>query len=184
MKMQIEDSISRIAEQARGRYFAILTGARTQTENAAGTVSKGKGPVKTVSKMSLKLTAVTHRTADKVLKQQTRMVEHQIDAIAARLHAVAAATGVRDLVRTQIKLIPENASQIVSDARDTLSIVTSAGQEVGKLLKGTVAELRGKTPVKKAVKKASVKKATAHKAPARKVATTKTVDAASEKQAA
>ena len=184
MKLQIENSISRIAEQARGRYFALLKGARSQTENAAGRVSKGKGPVKTVSKMSLKLTAVTHRTADKVLKQQTRMVENQIDAVASRLKAAASATGVRDLVRAQIILIPENASRFASDARETLSIVTSAGQEVGKVLKGTVAELRGKAPAKKVASKVSKKKATAKKAPAKKVAATKTVDAADVSQAA
>jgi phasin family protein len=184
MKLQIENSISRIAEQARGRYFELLKGARSQTENVAGKVSKGKGPVKTVSKMSLKLTAVTHRTADKVLKQQARMVENQIDAFASRLHAAATATDVRDLVRTQIRLIPENASRLVGDARDTLGIVASAGQEVGEVLKGTVAELRGKAPARKVTKKASTKKATAKKAPAKKVAATKTVDAASVSKAA
>ncbi len=184
MKSQIENSISRIAEQARGRYFALLNGARSQTESVAGRVSKGKGPVKTVSKMGLKLTAVTHRTADKVLKQQTKMVENQIDAIATRLHAAATATDVRGLVSTQFKLIPVNASQFASDARDTISIVTSAGQEFGKLLKGTVAELRGKAPVKKAAKKVAAKKTVAKKAPAKKIAATKTVEADSESLAA
>ena len=182
MKLQIENSISRIADKARGRYFELLKGARQQTESAAGTVSKGKGPVKTVSKLSLKLSAVSHKAADKVLKQQARMVENQIDAIANRLHAAAAATDIRDLVGTQIRLIPVNATRFANDARDTLSIVASAGQEVGKLVKGTVAELRGKSQPKKAVKKtakkASKKKAVAKKAPAKKVAV------AEEKQAA
>jgi len=175
MKLQIENSISRIADKARGRYFELLKGARQQTENAAGKVSKGKGPVKTVSKLSLKLSAVSHKAADKVLKQQARMVENQIDAIATRLHAAATATDIRDLVGTQIRLIPVNATRFANDARDTLSIVTSAGQEVGKLVKGTVAELRGKSQPKKAVKKTAKKapakkKAVAKKAPAKKVA--------------
>jgi len=196
MKLQIENSISRIADEARGRYFELLKGARQQTESAAGKVSKGKGPVKTVSKLSLKLSAVSHKTADKVLKQQTRMVENQIDAFARRLHAAAAAKDVRDLVGTQLRLIPENASRFASDARDTLGIVTSAGQEVGKLVKGTVAELRGiaqpkktakkapKKAPKKTAKKASKKKAKAKKAPAKKVAAPKVPDVASEQQAA
>ena len=174
MKLQIENSISRIADKARGRYFELLKGARLQTENVAGTVSKGKGPVKTVSKLSLKLSVVSHKATDKVLKQQARMVENQIDAIATRLHAAASATDIRDLVGTQIRLIPVNATRFANDARDTLSIVTAAGQEVGKLVKGTVAELRGKSQPKKAVKKtakkASKKKAVAKKAPAKKVA--------------
>jgi phasin family protein len=184
MKLQIENSISRIADQARGRYFELLKGARQQTESVAGKVSKGKGPVKTVSKLGLKLSAVSHRTADKVLKQQTRMVEHQIDAIANRLHAAASATDIRDLVGTQIRLIPENAARFASDARDTLGIVKSAGQEVGKLVKGTVAELRGKTQPGKTVKKAGKKKASAKKSVAKKVAAAKTVAASSEQKAA
>ena len=194
MKMQIENSISRIADQARGRYFELLKGARQQTESAAGRVIKGKGPVKTVSKLGLKISAVSHRTTDKVLKQQTRMVEHQIDAIAARLHAAATAADIRDFVGTQFRLIPVNVSRFADDARTTLSIVTSAGQEVGKLFKGTVAELRGKAQpkktAKKVVKKASKKKAAAKKAPAKKarvkveVVAAKPVEAASEQKAA
>ncbi len=183
MKLQIENSISRIADVARGRFFSILKGARKQTENAAGVVSKGKQPVKTVSRLGLKLTAVSHKTADKVLKQQTRMVENQIDAVASRLHAAATANDLRDLVSTQLRLIPENASRLVSDARTTLGIVASAGQEAGKLVKSAVAELRspakprkaGKKVAKKApnttskrnapTKKAAVKKDVAAKAP-------------------
>ena len=194
MKVQIENSISRIADEARGRYFELLKGARKQTESAAGQVIKGKGPVKTVSKLGLKISAVSHRTADKVLKQQTRMVEHQIDAIAARLHAAATAADIRDLVGTQFRLIPVNVSRFADDARTTLSIVTSAGQEVGKLVKGTVAELRGKAQpkktAKKVVKKASKKKAAAKKAPAKKarvkveVAAAKLVEAVGEQKAA
>jgi D-mannonate dehydratase len=194
MKLQIENSISRIADEARGRYFELLKGARQQTESAAGRVIKGKGPVKTVSKLGLKISAVSHRTADKVLKQQTRMVEHQIDAIAARLHAAATAADIRDLVGTQFRLIPVNISRFADDARTTLSIVTSAGQEVGKLVKGTVADFRGKTQpkktAKKVAKKASKKKAAAKKAPAKKakakveVVATKPAEAAGEQKAA
>ena len=180
MKLQIENSISRIADEARGRFFSILKGARKQTENAAGTVSKGKQPVKTVSKLGLKLTAVSHRTADKVLKQQTRMVENQIDAIASRLHAAATASDLRDLVGTQLRLIPVNASRFVSDARATLGIVASAGQEAGKLVKSTVAELRTPAKPKKATKKVAKKAtrtASKKKAPAKKAAVKKDVAA-------
>jgi phasin family protein len=102
------------------------------------------------------------------LKQQTKMVETQIDAFASRLHAAAGATGLKDLVDTQVRLIPKHASRFVGDARETLNIIAGAGQEVGTLLKGTVAELRGVS--KSVVKKATVKKATAKKATAKKAA--------------
>ena len=169
MNLQIENSISRIFDGAITRYQALLSGARQQTDKAAGRVIRGKKPVKTISKLSLQLSAVTHRTADKVLKQQAKMVEHQIDAFAGRLRAAAESRNLRDLVSTQIRLIPVNASQFVKDTRATLTIVAGAGSEVGGLVKNTVAQLRGvfvvkarKAPAKpkKVAKKTATKKKT------------------------
>ena len=173
MNSRLENSISRIAEQARGRYKRILENARNGAEMAADRVTGGKKPVKTVSRLGLKMTAVSHRTADKVLKQQVKMFENQIDAFAGRLSAAADATDVQDLVKTQFRMIPENASLFVKDARHALGIVAGAGTEFRDLFKGTVAELRGSkqtaarktaTPRKKtAKKKVSVSKKTAAK---------------------
>jgi hypothetical protein len=169
MNLQIENSISRIFDQAISRYQGLLAGARQQTDKAAGRVQRGKKPVKTISKLSLKLTAVTHRTADKVLKQQAKMVENQIDAVAGRLRAAAESRNLRELVGTQIRLIPVNASQFAKDTRAALTIVAGAGSEVGGLVKNTVAELRGvsvtKTPkAPRKTKKVAAKSATKKKA--------------------
>ena len=159
MSPRVERPINRIANQARGRYETWLDSARRQTIGAAGRVRDGKKPVKTLSSLGVKLSGVSHRTTSKVLKQQARMVEHQLDAFARRLKSAAEADNVRDLVRTQLRLIPENASQIVTDTRDTLSIVAGAGTEVRELIAGTVAELRGKAPVAAAKKaRAAAKK--------------------------
>jgi len=189
MKLQIENSISQIAEKAGSRYREILSGARQRTENAAGTLSKGKQPVQAVSRLGLKLTAVSHKAVEGVLKQQTRLVEHQIDAVASGLHAAANANDFRALVGTQIKQIPQNASRFATDARDTLRIVAGAGQQVRTLLKGTVAEWRaapqsaksrGKAaakPVRKTAKKAAKK--AGKKAATRKTSGNKPVAAAS-----
>ena len=165
MKQNIENAISRIADDARARYAELLRDARQKTEQAAGQVTRGKKPLKTISRLGLKLTAVTHRTADKVLKQNTKLVEHQIDAIAERLKAVADARDLRELVGTQVRMIPESASRMASDAREALNIVVGAGGEVGQILQGTAAELRGKSPATKA---------RAAKKPARKKAARKT----------
>jgi len=175
MNSQVENSMSRIAEQARARYVTALKNARQRTEKVADRVSDGKKPIKSLSKLSLKLTAVTHRTADKVLKQQTKLLEHQIDAFAGRLSAAAEATDIRDLVKTQIRMIPENAALFVSDTRSALGIVAGAGAEVRDLFKGTVQEFRG---AKKAAAK-KTKKTTAKKAarPRKKTARKKTVTA-------
>ncbi len=193
MNLQIENSISRIFDQAISRYQALLSGARQRTGKAAGRVVRGKKPVKTISKLSLKLTAVTHRTADKVLKQQAKMVEHQIDAFAGRLRAVAESRNLRELVGTQIRLIPVNASQFAKDTRTALTIVAGAGSEVGGLVKNTVAELRGasvaKTPkaprkTKKVAAKTATKKKAAKAAKAKAKAKAQPVEEVAEKAAA
>ena len=42
VNLRIENSISEIAQKARGRYEDAVKGARQSTEKAAGRVSKGK----------------------------------------------------------------------------------------------------------------------------------------------
>ncbi len=157
VNLRIENSISEIAQKARGRYEDAVKGARQSTEKAAGRVSKGKKPVKTISRLGLKLSGVSHRTANQLWKQQTRLVEGQIDAVAGRLKAAADAEDLRDLVKTQIELIPENTGRFANEAREALEIVKGAGGEIRELMKGTVAELRGQKPV---ARKATARKTT------------------------
>ncbi len=157
MNLQIENSMSDIAQKARGRYEDAVKGARQSTEKAAGRVSKGKKPVKTISRLGLKLSGVSHRTANKLWKQQTKLVEGQIDAVAGRLKAAADAEDLRDLVETQLRLIPEHTARLANEAREALNIVKGAGGEIREFVKGTVAELRGQTPV---ARKATARKTT------------------------
>jgi len=180
MNPRIENSINRIAEKARDRYQALLQDARSRTESAAGRVANGKKPVKTLTRLGLKLTATSHRTADKVLKQQTKMIENQIDAVVDRLTAAADANGVRNLVKTQFRMIPENAALFVSDTRAALGIVAGAGAEVRDLIRETAAELRGRKPTttKTAAKKPAAprKKVAKKKAISKQAAAPKTTE--------
>lgn len=146
MNLQIENSISVIADKARGRYEDAVTAARKGTEKAAVRVSKGKKPVKTVARLGVKLSGVSHRTLNKLWKRQTRLVEDQIDALAVHLKAAANADDLRNLVRTQIELIPGNANRFKDEAREAFGIVRGAGSEIRGIVKGTVDELRGKKP--------------------------------------
>ncbi len=151
MKLQIENRISEIADKARVRYDEALDTARANTKQAAGRVSKGKKPVKTVSRFGVKLSGVSHRTVNKLWKRQTKLVEDQIDALAGHLKAAADAETLRNLVETQVDLIPENASRFKDEVRESFDIVKGAGSEIRDIVKDTVLELRGqKTAVKKA----------------------------------
>lgn len=180
--------VDRLADKARGRIESIVTGARQQTEQAAGRVKKGKKPVKTLSRMGQELSAISHRATTKVVKSQTRLIENQIDAFAGRLNTAANATSVRGLVTGQIRLFPENAAQFVEDSRNTIAAVAEAGGEVRQLFAGTLSELRGarsasrkKAPAKPAAKK--VAKKTKKKVSKKAAPAAKTVKKAAEKAA-
>lgn len=153
MNSQVERSLNRIADEARDRYQALVGSARTRTERAAGSVRKGKKPVQTLSKFGVNVTGISHRTTAKVLKQQSKMVEHQIDAFASRLRTAAQASSLSDLVRGQLRLIPENTALFASDARAALGIVANGGSEMRDLVSGTWAEFRREAPTAASVKK-------------------------------
>ena len=178
MNLQIENSISEITDKVRDRYEDAVESARQNTEQAAGRLSRRKKPVRTISRLGLKLSNVTHRTANKLWKQQTKLVEGQIDAVAGRLKAAAEAQDLKDLVETQVRLFPENTARIAGQAREALGIVKGAGGEIAELVKGTVAELKGQ--------KANLKETAAAKAPATKTPTAEAtvVETAQPEQAA
>ena len=72
-------------------------------------------------------------------------------------------------MRTQIRLVSDDASRFVGDARDALKIVAGAGSEVKGVFKGTFDELRGATPANTTSRKKTAKKVAAKPA-ARKAA--------------
>ena len=108
------------------------------------------------------------------------MVENQIDAVAGRLRAAAESRNLRELVGSQIRLIPVNASQFAKDTRAALTIVAGAGSEVGGLVKNTVAELRGVAVPKTTTAKKSAKKVTRKTATKKKAVKAKVQDVAAE----
>ena len=155
MKLQIEDKISEIADKARERYDEALDSARANTKKAAGRVSKGKKPVRTVSRFGVRLSGVSHRTVNKLWKRQTKLVEDQFDAVADHLKAAANADDFKNLVETQVELIPDYASRFKVELRESIDIVKGAGSEIRDILTDTVKELKGE---KKTVRKAAESK--------------------------
>ncbi len=169
MNPKVETSFNRIANRARQRFQSVIGGARSQTVEAANRVESGKKPVRKLSKIGVELTAISHRATAGVVKAQTKMLEHQIDALAGRLHTAARADSLQSLVRDQIRLFPENASRFIEDTRDTFNVVRAAGGEVRSLLSDAASDIRGvakrqtkssrKTPAKKTTRKAAKKTA-------------------------
>lgn len=185
MILQLENSLSRASELTRDSIESVVNGARNGTESVANRVTRRKKSVHQLSEFGLKLTKVGHQTADKLLKQQARLVEGQLDMIANRLKAAAKANNLPGLIRSQLPLLPEGGSRIISETRATVSVFVDAGSEVRGLVKATVAELKGEKPAKTARrKKATVKKATAKKAAAKPKAKAKTASKTATKKRA
>jgi hypothetical protein len=142
MNPQIEQSINRISAGARGSVRAVIDGARARSHYAAKTVTKSKKPLNTLSGLGLKLSAVSHRTTDRVVKQQTQLAANQLDVIAARLESAAGATCLRDLVKKQLRMTPQQLQRFGRDTRDSLAIIVEGGSEVREVVKGTIQTLR------------------------------------------
>ncbi len=152
----------------------IVDGARMRAAAAAGQVADGKKPVNTLADAGVAISKVSHKATGKIIKQQARIVSNSIDAVAGRLQAAAGAESLKDLVTTQVRLVPENTARLINDTRDAFGIVVDAGAEVRGIVVKTFGTLRGKAPAKaaKPAKKAAAKKP-APKKPTQKKATTK-----------
>lgn len=178
---QIEDGAEDIVAGARGGVRGLIVSARRRGERAADVVVKGKKPLATLSGVGLKLSAVSHRTTDRVLKQQTELASNQLDMVAARFRAAAGATGLKDLVAEQLRLTPEQFRRLGQDARQSLSIIAAGGSEVRDVVKGGLTELSNRAGKGGAKKRGTAKKKAARKAVAKPAARRKKVSKKAKK---
>ncbi|MEQ8207867.1 MAG: hypothetical protein RIA65_16950 [Woeseia sp.] len=166
MNQPIEQSMDRISNAAESGLQSLVSGARQRSKRAAQSVAAGKKPLQTLTGLGLKLSAVSHQTTDRILKQQTALAANQLDMIAMRFESAADASCLRDLVKKQIRLTPEQLSRLGRDTKTSLGIVMNAGSEARDVVTGTIKSLRKprkatKSPARKAAKsaKATVAKA-------------------------
>lgn len=174
---QIEDGAETLVDGARTGLGGLVTSARAGGRRAAETVVRGKAPLATLSGLGLKLSAVSHRTTDRVLKQQTTLAANQLDLLAERLRAAANAGSLRELVSRQVRLVPEQFARLGRDARESLTIIAAGGSEARDVIRGTIGELTGRTPAPRSRAKARKTPAGAKRAakkPARKKTARKT----------
>lgn len=178
---KIEDGAEDIVAGARGGVRGLIVSARRRGERAADVVVKGKKPLATLSGVGLKLSAVSHRTTDRVLKQQTELAANQLDLIAKRFKVAAAATGLRDLVADQFRLTPEQIRRLGQDARQSLSIIAAGGSEARDVVKGGLSELSNRAKTGGAKKRGGAKKKAARKPAAKSPARRKKVSKKAKK---
>lgn len=130
--------------------------------------------VEALTNVGIRLSKLTHDTTDRVIRQQARIVTNGSDAVLGRLQAAADASDFKDFVLTQARLLPADATRLISDTRDAFEIMLGASAEVRDIVLDTAAELRGRTeaaaeepapaPAKKPRRKTAARTAASKKA--------------------
>lgn len=191
MMNRIEQFADNLKSESRQLAERAVAGLRAAGLETAGLIAKTKGPVNTFGETSLKLNNLSHKSIEKLLKQQVSALEDLIDGSADRLKMAAKADDVQSLIDGQVSSLPKSRDMAVSNAKKTATIMRDTGDAFGDLFKDVVVDIssakpatRKKAPAKKrttrkatakktGTRKASARKTTAKKAPAKKRSTRK-----------
>ena len=187
MMNKIEQLADNLKAESRMLADRAVAGLRTAGLETAGFIAKTKGPVHMIADAGLKLNALSHKSIEKMVKQQVVVLDDLIDGSARRLEMAARAKTVKTLVEGQMATLPKSRDHALANARKTVAIVRDTGDAFGDLFKDVVVDIssvrKGKKKVarrpaakqkaagrKPAARKPAAKKTVARKAPAKKVA--------------
>ena len=182
--------IEKLARDMRAEYGAFADRAiqrlRAATLDTADMIENSRKPVRKFTEAGLRINRISSKGVEKLVKQQATFVDSAIEGGAHRLELAARADSLRALLGDQISVLPKARHWAVLNARKTIEIVKVTGDEIGDVLRTTVAapapvrktakkttrKAKGKTrraaPKKKAARKTTARKAAARKTTARK----------------
>lgn len=172
MITRIEQFADNLKAESRMLADRAVAGLRTAGLETAGLLIRTKRPVHAIADTGLKLNTLSHKSIEKLLKQQVAALDDVIDGSAHRLEMAARARSVRTLVDGQISALPKTRTHAVKNAKKTVALVRETGDAFGDLLKDVVVDISSAR--KPARKKAAARPAPRKKAPARKPAAKKT----------
>jgi hypothetical protein len=196
MMNKIEKIADNLKTETRMIADRAIAGMRTAGLETAGLISKSKRPVHAIADTSLKLNALSHKSFEKMVKQQVAALDDLIDGSVHRIEMAAKAKSVKALVDGQISTLPKTRKHAVKNAKKTVALVKDTGDAFGDLFKDVVVDIssarKGGKPVakKKAAgrpagkKKAATRKAAAKPAAKKRVARKAPAKAAAASQAA
>jgi len=178
---QLADTLKTESRQLADRAISSMRSAGLETANF---LSAAKGPVHSIADTGLKLNNLSHKSIERLLKQQVAALDDLIDGSTHRIEKASRAQTVRTMVDFQISTLPKSRDQAVRNARKTVSIVRDTGEALGDLVKDVVVDIssgsKGRKPAAKksagrpAKKKAATRKPAAKKATAKKTTARKT----------
>jgi phasin family protein len=191
MMNRIEKLADTVKAESRQLADRAIKGLRTAGLETAGIIVKTKKPVHAIADTGLKFNTLSHKSIEKLVKQQVAAIDDLIDGSAERLEKAARARTVRTLVEGQISTLPQTRKHAVKNAKKTVTLVRETGDAFGDLFKDVVVDIssarkpaaKKKAPGRKkaaaskkaagrkpAAKKTAAKKRVARKAPVKKAA--------------
>jgi DNA-binding protein HU-beta len=142
----------KLAKDMQDGYVALTARAvdrlREATLNAADMVSRTRQPVRRIAETGIKLNRISHKSVEKLVKQQAHIVESAIDSGAKNLKLAARADNLRDLFADQIAALPKAGALAGESARVTIDIVRDTGDELGGVFRVVPAKPKARTKVK------------------------------------
>lgn len=175
MMNRIEKLADTVKAESRQLADRAIKGLRTAGLETAGIITKTKKPVHAIADTGLKFNTLSHKSIEKLVKQQVAAIDDLIDGSAERLEKAARARTVRTLVEGQINTLPQTRKHAVKNARKTVSLVRETGDAFGDLFKDVVVDISSaRKPAAKKKTAGRRKAAATKKAPGRKPAAKKT----------
>lgn len=166
MILNIEKFAESVKSESRMLADLAVASLRQATLETAGFVAKSKAPIKVVADTSLKLNNASHKTIEKLLKAQANAFEDLVDGSSRRLEMAARAKTFKGLFEEQVAALPAARDTAIGNARKTVEIVRSSGDQLSGIVRGALEE----KPAKKAParRKATSKRTTTRKTSAKK----------------
>jgi len=172
MMNRIEKFADNLKAESRLLADRAIKGMRSAGLETAELLTKSKRPVHAIADTGLKLNNLSHKSIEKLLKQQVAALDDVIDGGARRLEMAARARTVRTLIDGQISTLPKTRDHAVKNAKKTVTLVRETGDALGDLVKDVVVDISSAR--KPGRKKAAARPAARKKAPGRKPAAKKT----------
>jgi hypothetical protein len=181
VKDYVMGQVAGLGEQAgKLREKPVEMARKSALKSAAGLRSL-KEPVRAFSRSGVKLSGISHGTAQRLIELQEKVVTAALDDAAGQLERAGAGATARELAVDQVQVLMAARDRIVADMAEAVAILRSAGVDVRDVAGSTYAKVqksapkkkaaKNKAPKKKAKKKAAGKKKTAKRAaPAKKTA--------------
>jgi hypothetical protein len=176
MMNKIEQFADTLKSGSRELADRAIKGMRTAGHETADLIVRTKRPVHAVANTGMKLNNLSHKSIEKMLKQQVRMIDDLLDGSAERIETAARARTLKGLLDGQVSTLPKTRKHVVKNAKKTVSLARDTGDAFGDLFKDVVVDIssarKGAKPAAK--KKAAGRPAAKKKAPGRKPAAKKT----------